>query len=39
MCLNNLVIGLIRRFDRFDYVPEVCQIFDANYEQALQSLL
>jgi predicted transposase YbfD/YdcC len=38
-CLNNLVIGLIRLFGQFDYVPEARRFFSANYEQALQLLL
>jgi predicted transposase YbfD/YdcC len=38
-CLNNLVIGLIRHYDRFAYVPEARRFFSANYEQALHLLL
>jgi predicted transposase YbfD/YdcC len=38
-CLNNLAIGLIRQFNRFDYVPEARRFFSVNYEQALQLLL
>ena len=38
-CLNNLVIGLIRQFDQFDYVPEARRFFSVNYDQALQLLL
>jgi len=34
--LNNLVIGLIRQGDRFDYMPEARRYFDANYEEAFQ---
>ena len=38
-CLNNLVIGLIRQFNHFDYVPEARRFFSVNYDQALQLLL
>lgn len=38
-CLNNLVIGLIRLVDQFDYVPEARRFFSLNYAQALQLLL
>jgi predicted transposase YbfD/YdcC len=38
-CLNNLVIGLIRQFDQFDYIPEARRFFSVNYAQALQLLL
>jgi predicted transposase YbfD/YdcC len=38
-CLNNLVIGLIRQFDQFDYVPEARRFFSVNYDRALQLLL
>jgi len=38
-CLNNLVIGLIRQFDRFDYVPEARRFFAVHYDQALHLLL
>jgi len=34
--LNNLVIGLIRGCDQFDYVPEARRYFDANYDEAFQ---
>jgi len=34
--LNNLVIGLIRQTDRFDYMPEARRYFDANYQEAVQ---
>jgi len=34
--LNNLVIGLIRQSERFDYMPEARRYFDANYEEAFQ---
>ncbi|MGB7342520.1 MAG: ISAs1 family transposase [Phototrophicaceae bacterium] len=34
--LNNLVIGLIRRCDQFDYIPEARRYFDANYHEAFQ---
>lgn len=34
--LNNLVIGLIRRCDKFDYIPEARRYFDANYHEAFQ---
>lgn len=34
--LNNLVIGLIRQCDQFDYVPEARRYFDANYDEAFQ---
>ena len=37
--LNNLVIGLIRRCDQFDYVPEARRYFDAHYDEAFQLLL
>ena len=37
--LNNLVIGLIRRCDQFDFVPEARRYFDANYDEAFQLLL
>lgn len=37
--LNNLVIGLIRRSQRFDFIPEARRYFNANYEQAFQLLL
>jgi len=37
--LNNLVIGLIRRHDQFDYIPEARRYFNANYDEALQLLL
>lgn len=33
--LNNLVIGLIRRDDRFEYVPEARRYFNANYDEAI----
>ena len=32
--LNNLVIGLIRQIDRFQYMPEARRYFDANYDEA-----
>ena len=38
-CLNNLVIGLIRQFSTFDYIPEARRFFSLHYEQALQLLL
>jgi predicted transposase YbfD/YdcC len=38
-CLNNLVIGLIRQFNQFDYVPEARRFFSVNFDQALQLLL
>lgn len=38
-CLNNLVIGLIRQFNRFEYVPEARRFFSLNYEHALALLL
>lgn len=38
-CLNNLVIGLIRQVDQFNYVPEARRFFSVNYQQALQLLL
>lgn len=34
--LNNLVIGLIRRWERFDYVPEARRYFAVNYDEAFQ---
>lgn len=34
--LNNLVIGLIRQSDQFDYIPEARRYFDANYDEAFQ---
>lgn len=37
--LNNLVIGLIRSYTQFDYLPEARRYFDANYDEALQLLL
>lgn len=37
--LNNLVIGLIRRSQRFDFIPEARRYFDANYEHAFHLLL
>lgn len=37
--LNNLVIGLIRRCDQFDYIPEARRYFDANYDEAFQLFL
>jgi len=37
--LNNLVIGLIRRCDQFDYIPEARRYFDANYDEAFQLCL
>ena len=37
--LNNLVIGLIRRCEQFDYIPEARRYFNANYEQAIPLLL
>lgn len=37
--LNNLVIGLIRRCGKFDYIPEGRRYFNANYDEALQLLL
>ena len=37
-CLNNLVLGLIRRCD-FDYVPDARRFFAVNYAQAFQLLL
>jgi predicted transposase YbfD/YdcC len=38
-CLNNLVIGLIRRSRRFDYIPEARRFFSVHAELALQLLL
>jgi predicted transposase YbfD/YdcC len=38
-CLNNLVIGLIRRANLFQYIPEARRFFALNYDQALQLLL
>lgn len=37
--LNNLVIGLIRRCEQFEFIPEARRYFDANYQQAFQLLL
>lgn len=37
--LNNLVIGLIRRCEQFNHIPEARRYFDANYDEALQLLL
>jgi predicted transposase YbfD/YdcC len=37
--LNNLVIGLIRRCEQFEFIPEARRYFDANYDQAFQLLL
>jgi predicted transposase YbfD/YdcC len=38
-CLNNLVIGLIRLTNQFQYLPDARRFFNANYEQALHLLL
>lgn len=37
--LNNLVIGLIRCCDQFDFAPQARRYFDANYDDAFQLLL
>lgn len=37
--LNNLVIGLIRRCDQFDYIPEARRYFDVNFDEAFQLFL
>lgn len=37
--LNNLVIGLIRRCEQFEYVPEARRYFNANYHDAIPLLL
>jgi predicted transposase YbfD/YdcC len=37
--LNNLVIGLIRQTNRFEYIPEARRYFSLNYDEALQLLL
>jgi len=37
--LNNLVIGLIRQSNQFDYIPEARRYFDANYDEAFQLCL
>jgi len=34
--LNNLVIGLIRRCERFDYMPEARRYFSVYYDEAFQ---
>lgn len=34
--LNNLVIGLIRQVNQFDYMPQARRYFDANYDEAFQ---
>lgn len=37
--LNNLVIGLIRQCEQFDYVSEARHYFDVNYDEAFQLIL